>query len=120
MKNKWVLPIVFASIVLAASAGGFWVGYRLAANVTVNDWAIEQAHDVQGHLITLRLLRNNKATEAMESLQSRLENDLAILEPQGPTITLEPGVRKQVDEAFVDAKNYLTENPRAASKVEVQ
>lgn len=116
MKTGLVLSIVFVLSVLAASAGGFWYGYRVAANVTVNDWAIEQAQDVQGHLSTLRLLRNEKSPEALEALESRLDKDLAVLEPQAPTITLEPGVRKQVDKAFVDAKNYRADHPRAAAK----
>lgn len=35
---------------------------------------------------------------------------------QAPTITLESGVRKQVDKAFLDAKLYRAENSRTASK----
>lgn len=116
MKTGWVLSMVFALSVFAASTGGSWYGYRMAANVTVNDWAIEQAQDIQGHLSTLRLLRHDKSPEALESLESRLDNDLAILEPQAPTITLEPGVRKQVDKAFLDAANYRAEHPRTAAK----
>lgn len=120
MKSKWALSIVFVVSVVAATVGGFWYGYRVAANATVNDWAIEQAHDVQGHLITLRLLRKEKSPEALESLESRLDNDLAILEPQAAAITLEPGVRKQVDKAFLDARNYRADNPRTSSKTGVQ
>lgn len=112
MKHRLILLIAFVACVVTSTLGGFWYGHRLAANTTVNDWAIEQAHDVQGHLITLRLLREKKGAEALDTLESRLDNDLAILEPRDPVIRLEPGVRKQVDKAFLDAKGYRGEFPR--------
>lgn len=115
MRSKIAIPIVFVLCVAASTAGGFWYGQRLGVNMTVNDWAVEQAHDVQGHLITLRLVRENRLPEALQSLESRLDNDLAILEPRAPEIKLEPGVRKQIDKAFLDAKNYRDEFPRTAS-----
>jgi hypothetical protein len=120
MNSKIVIPIVIAACTVGAAVGGFWYGHRLATNITVNDWAVEQAHDVQGHLITLRLLRANRSPEALQSLESRLDNDLAVLEPQAPGIGLEPGVRKQIDKAFLDAKNYRAEFPPASSTTGVR
>src|SRR5258708_3920724 len=116
MKSKIIFAVLWVVGVVAAAVGGFRYGFRLALNDTVNNWAVEQANDVQGHLITLRYLRAKKIPEALKSLDARLDNDLAILEPQAPEIKLADGVRKQIDKAFLEAKNYHTEFPPGPSK----
>jgi len=98
---------------LGAGAGGISGGY-LGFYVLLNEWVQEQAGDVKGHLEALQKLRAGNTDEAIEFLESRLDDDLVVLEPEG--YRLQAHVRTEMYAALRAAKQYRTEHPRKSRR----
>lgn len=95
---------------VGAAAGGWYFGIHFL----LNQWVQEQAGDVKGHLEALRKLRAGDTGQAIEFLESRLDDDLVVLEPEG--YKLQPYVRAEMYAALRAAKQYRTEHPRKSQR----
>lgn len=98
---------------LGAAAGGIG-GWHFGHDFMLNAWVQEQAEDVKGHLEALQKLRSGNSNEAIEFLESRLDDDLVILEPEG--YQLKAQARTAMYAALRAAKQYRTEHPRKSRR----
>jgi hypothetical protein len=104
------LVLGFLLAVAAGGIGGWHFGHRFLLNA----WVQEQAADVQGHLGALQKLRSGDTNEAIEFLESRLDDDLVILEPEG--YQLQAQVQTEMYAALGAAKHYRSEHPRKSRR----
>jgi hypothetical protein len=98
---------------LGAAAGGIG-GWHSGHDFMLNAWVQEQAGDVKGHLDALHKLRSGNTNEAIEFLETLLDDDLVILEPEG--YQLQAQVRTEMYAALRAAKQYRTEHPRKSRR----
>lgn len=96
--------------VAAGGVGGWYLGHRFMLDA----WVQEQAGDVKGHLDALRKLRSGNTDEAIEFLESRLDDDLVVLEPEG--YRLQEQARTEMYAALRAAKQYRSEYPRKSRR----
>ena len=102
-----------ASFLIGAAAGAIG-GWYFGVQFLLNQWVQEQAGDVKGHLEALRKLRAGNPGDAIEFLESRLDDDLVVLEPEG--YRLQPYVRSEMYAALRAAKQYRGEHPRKSRR----
>ncbi|MDX1375269.1 MAG: hypothetical protein R3357_06875 [Burkholderiales bacterium] len=85
-----------------AGAGAAYAGWKLSTQLLLNGWVQEQSGDVRGHIEALRLLRAGRAAEAIELLESRLDDDIIVLAPEGED--LRPPVEEEMRAALRAAR----------------
>lgn len=107
---------IFISLLIGAAAGVFG-GWQLGVRVFLNGWVQEQAKDVQERINVIRQLRSGQSAQAIEALESRLDDDLVVLEPEG--YSLRPYVRAEMHAALREAVRYRAEHPRQSSRAMV-
>jgi hypothetical protein len=98
---------------LGTAAAGYG-GWMFASRFLLNNWVQEQAGDVKDYVGALRMLRAGKTADAIELLETRLDDDLIVLVPEGQP--LRPPVRAQMVAALGAAKQYRTEHPRTSRR----
>lgn len=103
-----VLFFLFGAV--AGGIGGWYFGMHSY----LNSWVQEQAGDVNGHVMVLRNLREDRIDEAMEFVESRLDDDLIVLVPD--RVELQEHVREEMYTALRAAKRYRTEYPRTTAR----
>jgi len=104
------LVVCFLLGVAAGGIGGWYFGFHFLLNA----WVQEQSGDVKGHLDALQKLRSGNTNEAIEFLESRLDDDLVVLEPEG--YQLQAQVLTEMYSALRAAKQYRTEHPRKSRR----
>ena len=104
------LVFCFLLGIAAGGVGGWYLGTRYLLNA----WVQEQARDVKGHIEALQKLNAGNANETIEFLESRLDDDLIVLEPQG--YQLKTPVRAEMYAALRTAKQYRMEHPRKSKR----
>jgi hypothetical protein len=106
-----------AVFLIAGAAAGAFGGFYFGAEWLLNRWVAEQAGDVKGDIEVLKLLRAGNAGQAIEMLETRLDDDLVILEPEGYRITRD--TRAEMHGALRAAQQYRTEQPRKSKRTHV-
>jgi hypothetical protein len=103
---------------MAGAAAGAFGGFYLGAEwLLLNRWVSEQAGDVKGHVEVLKALRAGNAADALEMLETFLDDDLLVLDPEGYRLTRE--VRAEMHAALRAAQKYRTEQPRKSKRAHV-
>jgi hypothetical protein len=104
------LVICFLFGIVAGGIGGWHLGIRFL----LNEWVLEMAGDVKGHIEVLQKLNAKNVNEAIENLEYKLDDDLIVLEPQG--YQLKQHVREKMYAALRAAKQYRMEHPRKSKR----
>jgi hypothetical protein len=107
------IGLAFCFLIGIAAAAGI-VGWYLGAPYLLNAWVKEQAGDIQGHIEVLQNLKTGNTPEAIEFLESRLDDDLIVLEPEGHK--LQAHVRTEMYAALRAAKKYRIKYPRKSRR----
>lgn len=104
-----------ASCLIFGIAAGGYGGWYLGTTYLLNSGIQKQAVDVKRHIEILENLRAGNIAEAIEFLESRLDDDLIILEPT-ERYHLKEYVSSQVHGALRAAKKYRSEHPRTSKR----
>jgi hypothetical protein len=107
--TKTVFIGIAFCLILGIAAAGLG-GWHIGTTYLLNSWVQEQAGDVKGHLETLQKLRAGNTVEAIEFLETLLDDDLIVLEPEG--CKLKEHINAQMHMALRAAKQYRTDYPR--------
>ena len=112
ISRKVCFGLVFCFLfgIAAGGIGGWYLGNRYLLNA----WVKEQAGDVKGHVEALQKLDARNVKETIEFLESKLDDDLIVLEPQG--YQLKKPVRAEMYTALRAAKQYRMEHPRKSKR----
>ena len=102
-----------AAFIVGGVAGGA-AGWHYGAVRLLNHWVQEQADDVRGDIAVLRQLRGGNASQAAEMLESRLDDDLIRLVPEGYPLGKETS--NATAPALGEAKQYRAEHPRRSKR----
>ena len=107
----------FVACFIAGAAAGAAGGWYMGVSFLLDNWVTEQANDVRGHIELLKILRAGNASQGIEVLEMRLDDDLVVLEPEGYRIG--PDTRKNMHGALRAAQQYRAEQPRKSKRVHV-
>ena len=115
--SRATMGVWCAVFFIAGAAAGAFGGFYFGAEWLINRWVAEQADDIKGDIDILKLLRAGNAVQAIETLESRLDDDLVVLEPEG--YRLRRSVRDDMYAALRYAQQYRAEQPRKSRRAHV-
>ena len=117
--SKAGLALVAIIIAIAALMVGGYGASQLTATFLVNNALDKEARDAQRQVKALQYLRVGETDQAIEILESRLDDDLISLDPQEPYEGLNEKTTSNISQAIVDAKAYREEYPRVTKRTHV-
>lgn len=101
--------------VVGLTIGGY-AGMHMMFSFFGNNWLHEQADDIQSRIVILKHLRGGKQAQAIELLESQLDDDVISIEPDKyineQTIT-------DINNAIREAKAYRSAHPRTSNRPHV-
>lgn len=106
-------------IAIAAALVGGYGASQLTANYLLNQYVERDARAVQKQVKVLRLLRTADTGQAIELLESRLDDQLVLFDPQRPYEGLDERTRDAVGQAVTEARSYRSEYPRSSGRPHV-
>lgn len=106
-------------IAIAAVLVGGYGASQLTANYLINQYVERDARSAQKQVKVLRLLRTGDTGQATELLESRLDDQLVLFDPQRPYEGLDERTRDTVQKAVMEAKDYRAEYPRSSNRPHV-
>ena len=113
--------LVLGAIMIAIAAvlvGGYGAS-QLTATYLVDRNIDKDARDMQRQVKALQQLRAGDLAEAIELLESRLDDNLVLLDPQKPYEGLGEQTRSNIRQAINAAKDYRARYPRSSSRPHV-
>jgi hypothetical protein len=117
MREKLLLSAV--ALVAGAAFGwaaGWYYGTTAGKNAILKEWIYNDARDVQAQVVVLRRMRAKKAGDAIELLETRLDDQLVQFDPQEPFAMLTSREREGLRKAIADARDYRTAFPRESKR----
>ena len=114
MKISWKVSFGLVLCFLFGIVAGGIGGWHMGTLYLLNEWVLEQAGDVEGHVEALQNLNTRNVNETIEFLESRLDDDLIVLEPQG--YQLKQHVRAKMYKSLLAAKQYRMEHPHKSKR----
>jgi hypothetical protein len=97
-------------------ASGWYFGTSAGRDAILKEWIYSDARDVQAQVVVLRRLREKKTGEAIELLETRLDDQLVQFDPQPPFSMLTDRERDGLRKAIAEAKDYRTAFPRQSNR----
>jgi len=117
MKQKILLAVVALAAGIAAGwPAGWYFGFSAGRNDILKEWVFNDAKDAQAQVAVLRTLRQKKPAQAIEELESRLDDQLVQFNPQEPYSFLTAREKGELRKAIADAKDYRTAFPRESKR----
>lgn len=101
--------------IAAGAAAGWYYGASAGRTEILNEWIYNDARDVQAQVAVLRTLRAKKADQAIEALETRLDDQLVQFDPQQP-LPLGAREKGEIGKAIGEAKDYRAAFPRQSSR----
>lgn len=98
---------------MTGAAGSAYFTYGKTRSYFGSEWLYEQSRDVQESLTLLKLLRSGNQKEALENLESRLDDDLISMQPDEFISERTTG---EINKAVDAAKNYRLNYPRKSQR----
>lgn len=117
-RTKFIAGLSVAFLVGAAGglALGGYGGFRLAAGSILDGCVSRDAREIQTRVATLKDLRAGRHEQAIELIESDLDDALIILDPAEPYPSVTERTVTQVRKAIGGAKAYRTEHPRRSTR----
>ena len=103
-------------IAIAALLVGGYGGAQLTATFLLNQSLNKDARDVQKQVKALRNLQAGDQQAAIEILESRLDDNLILFDPQKPYEGLNEDTKAGISNAIILAKEYRGEYPRQSRR----
>ena len=116
VKSKGGMILGGIMIAIASLLVGGYGGAQLTATFLLNQALDKDARDVQKQVKALRNLQAGDQQVAMEILESRLDDDLILFDPQKPYEGLNDDTKARISNAIVMAKEYRGEYPRQSKR----
>lgn len=106
---------LLAGGVVGLAIGGY-AGMHMMLSYFGNHWLHEQADDIQSRIVILKHLRGGKQAQAVELLESQLDDDLISIEPDKYINTQ---TIADIDNAIRAAKEYRSVYYRTSTRPHV-
>src|SRR5689334_10384517 len=88
------------------AAAGFYNGLTFGMNAMLKDWLVKDAREVQAQVVVLRHLRDRQADQAVELIESRLDDQVILFQPDEPFRRLTDRETSSLHKAISDLKDY--------------
>jgi len=115
--GKGLAAAFVAGALVGLSAGGY-IGFRKGFSMILDECMSKDAKEAQSMLSALKDLRSGDTTKAIETVESRLDDQLIIFDPQQPYPLSGPAA-SEVDKAILAARDYRSSYPRKSSRSHV-
>ena len=106
-------------ITIAAVLIGGYGASQLTATYLVDRNIDKDARDMQRQVKALQQLRAGDLAAAIEVLETRLDDNLVLLDPQKPYEGLGEQTQSNIKQAIKAAKDYRAQYPRSSSRPHV-
>ena len=118
MRDKLVVAALGLVVGIAAgAAAGWYYGASAGRTAILNEWIYNDARDLQAQVVVLRSLRERKkADQAIELLESRLDDQLIQFDPQQPLPALTAREKGEIGKAIAAATDYRAAFPRQSNR----
>ena len=116
---KAALALGGLMVAIAATLVGGYGASQLTANYMLNQYVERDTRTVRKQITALRMLQAGDSAQAIELLESQLDDQLVLFDPQRPYEGLDERTRQAVQQAVADAKTYRAEFPRSSSRPHV-
>jgi hypothetical protein len=110
------LGIAFLAGGIVGLAIGGYAGMHMMFSYFGNNWLHEQADDIQSRIVILKHLRGGKQVQAIELLESQLDDDVISIEPD-KYINIQ--TIADINNAIREAKEYRLIYPRTSNRSHV-
>ncbi len=110
------LGLVFLAGGVVGLAIGGYVGIHSTVSYFGNKWLHEQADDVQSRIVILKHLRAAQKPQAVELLETQLDDDLISIEPDE---YINDQTISEINEAIRKVKEYRSAKPRKSNRPHV-
>jgi hypothetical protein len=101
--------------VVGLAIGGY-AGMHMMFSYFGNNWLHEQADDIQSRIVILQHLRGGKQAQAVELLESQLDDDVISIEPDQ---YINARTIADINGAIREAKAYRSTHPRTSNRPHV-
>src|SRR5262245_7998779 len=117
-RAKLLLGLALAFLLggLVGAGAGFYNGFNLGMTSMLQDWLVKDARDVQAQVVVLKHLRNGRTGEAVEIIESRLDDQVILFLPDEPFKGLTARETAPLHKAIGDLKDYRTDYPRQTKR----
>jgi hypothetical protein len=108
-----------AALVAGIAAGwpaGWYFGFSAGRNDILKEWVYNDAKDVQAQLAVLKALRQKNAPQAIELLETRLDDQLVQFNPQEPYSFLTAREKTELRKTVLEAKDHRAAFPRESKR----
>ena len=116
---KAALALGAIMISIAAVLIGGYGASQLTATYLIERNINKDTRDMQRQVKALQQLRSGDLAGAIEVLESRLDDNLVLLDPQKPYEGLGEQTQSNIKQAIKAAKDYRAQYPRASSRPHV-
>ena len=110
---------VLAAIIAGAALGlavGWGLGMERGASSVVDTTINKDARDVQSQIATLKHLRAGEIDQAIELIESNLDDQLVMFDPVEPYSGISDNTYSEVAKALKQCKEYRVEHPRKSNR----
>ena len=101
---------------VVGAGAGFYNGFNLGMTSMLRDWLVKDARDVQAQVVVMRHLRNSQTGQALELIESRLDDQVIMFQPDEPFKRLTERETSSLHKAISDLKEYRAEYPRQSKR----
>ena len=115
-KSKGGMILGGMMIAIASVLVGGYGGAQLTATFLVNQNLYKDTRDVQKQVRVLHHLRSGEQQIAIEILESRLDDDLILFDPQEPFEGMNEKTQAGISKAIRQAKEYRQQYPRQSKR----
>lgn len=110
------LGVAFLLGGIVGAGAGFYYGFDFGMSYLLKDWLVKDARDVQAQVLVLRHLRNNRTDQAVEIIESRLDDQAILFQPDVPFKRLTSRETSSLHKAISDLKDYRAEHSRQSKR----
>ena len=117
-RTKLLLALGVAFLLggIVGAGAGLYYGFDFGTSYLLKDWLVKDARDVQAQVLVLRHLRNNRTDQAVEMIESRLDDQVILFQPDEPFKRLTPRETSSLHKAISELKDYRAEYPRQSRR----
>lgn len=113
-QKAWLAAALLGGLALGGAAGAFF-GARFGFRLVLNEALSKDARSVRAHVGTLRDFRAGKRAEALESLESHVDDLLVLFDPHEP-YPIHKRTQDEIEAAVRDAAAYRRKHPRRSGR----
>ena len=104
--------------VVGLAIGGYG-GLRLGRSAIIDECLYKDAGALQSHVVILKHVRTAQTTQAIELLESQLDDDLILFDPWEPYPRLTNRTIAAMNKAIHESKEYRSAHPRISNRPHV-